>query len=139
MGREVISERNDDITVEEKSFTFTTVGYIGELTTGDGQRLSENLSVTGSLIEHVDKIRVFKYVLNFAGSQKVLYILGYTGRDAAPFSKSLPDLDGVGCCLFLLEQEVKFVNIEPGVFVRVTVFGNTTPDLIVIGNLTLLP
>ena len=56
-----------DIAIEEKSFTFTRLGYIGKLMRADVQLFCKDGSVTNRLIEHVNEIRVFKDILNFLG------------------------------------------------------------------------
>ena len=53
------------------------------------------------LVEHINEIRIFKNILNLTACQKVLDVLGDTGRDASPFTEPLPDLHTVGCRLFL--------------------------------------
>ena len=69
---------------------------------GDTKMLCQNLTVTRSLIEHVDEIGVFKDVLNLPAAEKVFDVLGDAGGDSGPFSEPLPDFYGLSCSLFLL-------------------------------------
>ena len=78
--------------------------YIRKLVRADIQLLCKNLSVTYRLVEHVDKIRVLKDILNFLGSKKILYVLGDSSRNSSPFSETLPDLNSIGRCLVLTEK-----------------------------------
>lgn len=54
----MIPERNDDIAVEQQPFPFAGIGDIGKLVVGDVQCSRKDLAVSGSLIEHINKIRV---------------------------------------------------------------------------------
>ena len=90
----------------------------------------QNLPVSGSLIQHDNKIGVLKDVFDLSGGQEVLNILRDTGRNAAPFTESFPDLNTVGCGLFLLQKQVELIHIVAGCFTGVTVGSNTAPDLI---------
>ena len=51
------------------------MGHIGKLVRGDSQLLCQNLTVSLGLVEHIDKVRVLKNVLDLTGSQKVLDVL----------------------------------------------------------------
>ena len=118
----------------------------------DTQMLCKNLSISGGLVEHIDEVGVFKDILNLPAAQKVFDILRDAGGDAAPFTESLPDFYGIGCCLFLLQQQVELVHVVAGSFLPQAgknvigqrlavlvmgepylvkaVFCNTVPDLI---------
>ena len=105
----MIPERNDDIAVEEQPFPFAGIGDIGKLVVGDVQCSRKNLTVPGSLIEHINKIRVFKDMFNLSGREQVLYVLSNACRDTAVFAESFPDLNAVCRRLFFFEKQVKFV------------------------------
>ena len=68
----------------------------------DIELLCQDLPVAGRLVEHIDEVGVLEDVLYFPGRKQVLHVLGDAGRDAAPFTEPLPDLDTVGGGLFLL-------------------------------------
>ena len=97
---------------------------------GDAQLFSQNLTVSGSLVEHVDVVAVLENVLDFLGSQQVFDVLRDSGWNAAPFSKALPNLHAVGGGLLFLEQHVEFVHIVSGRFAFGPVSGHAAPDLI---------
>ena len=44
-----------------------------------------------SLVQHVDKIRVFKNMLDLTGGQQILHVLRQAARYAAPFPEPFPD------------------------------------------------
>lgn len=54
--REMIHEGQDDIAVEQESFTFPRVGHIGKLMGRNVQLLRQNLAVTGSLVQHIHEV-----------------------------------------------------------------------------------
>ena len=126
----MVDERQNGVAVEQQALALTGVGHIGQLVGRNVQLLGENLSVTGSLIEHIDEVRVFKDVLDFPAAQKVFDILGDAGGDAAPFTETLPDFHGVAGGLFLFQQQMELVNVIPGGLPGRTVDGDAVPDLI---------
>lgn len=137
--REVILEGDDGGAVEDQTFTGVGIGDVVLLAGRDVQRLRENLPVAGCLIQKVDKIRVFKNVLHLAGGKKILDVLRDSGRDAAPFSETLPDFHAVRGGLFLFQQKVELVHVVARCLMLGAVDGNSVPHLIVIGNPPLLP
>jgi hypothetical protein len=86
--------------------------------------------VARRLVQHEDKVTVFKDILDFGACQQVFDVLGQGCRDAAPFPKPLPYLHGVGGGLFLFQEKMKFVLIEPCRFTFRPVFGHAAPYLI---------
>ena len=62
--------------------------------------------------------------------QQVLYVLGDAGRNTAPFTEALPDLDGICRRLFLLQKQVEFVHIVTGGSSGRAVLRDTAPDLV---------
>ena len=71
----------------------------------------KNSPVALRLIEHEDKIAVLKDVFHFAACQEVFDVLRDSGRYAAPFPKPFPNFDGIGCRLFLFQEQVKLVHV----------------------------
>ena len=94
---------------------------------GDVELLCQNRPVAGGLVEHINVVAVFKDVLHLAGGKQVFDILRDTCRDAAPLSKTLPNLDGVGRSLFLMQQQVHLVDVETGGLASGAVFGDSVP------------
>ena len=86
--------------------------------------------VARRLIEHEDKIRVFKDILHFAGSKQILDVLRNGCGYAAPFSETLPDFNGIGGGLFLFQEKMKFVHKIPGGFPFCPVDGDAVPYLV---------
>ncbi len=84
----------------------------------------------GSLIQHVDEIRVFKDNFNLLTGEQIFHVLRDACRDAAPFAEALPDFHGVGRRLFLTQQQMKLVHVVSGGFAFTTVCRDTTPYLI---------
>ncbi|CAN4000872.1 hypothetical protein ICNMLN_ICNMLN_04935, partial [Dysosmobacter welbionis] len=78
---------------------------MGQLMRRNVQPLCQNTSVIACLIQHIDEIRVFEDVGNLRGTKQVFDILSNTGRQAAPFTESLPDFYGIGCRLFFLQKQ----------------------------------
>ena len=129
----MIDEWENDIAVEQQSFTFTGMGNIGQLVGRDVQGVGKNLAVTRRLIQHDDKVRVLEDILNFPAGQQVFHILGDTGRAAAPFSEPLPDFHGIGSGLFLFEEQVELIDIVPGTLAGRAV-GSNTPLYLILNN-----
>ena len=63
------------IPVKDKSLACFGVGYILHLLWGNIKLLCKDSPVALCLIEHEDKIRVFKDIFYLAGSKQVLYVL----------------------------------------------------------------
>ena len=97
---------------------------------GDIESPGKLCTITSSLIEHHDKLAVFKDAFHLAGGQQVLDILSNAGGNAAPFAETLPDFDGIGGSLRFTQQQVEFVDVVPGGFLHGTVDGHTVPHLI---------
>ena len=68
---------------------------------GDIELFGEDLPVAAGLVEHINVVAVFKDVFDLAGGKQILDILCDTGRNTAPFSKTLPNLNTVRGGLFL--------------------------------------
>ena len=94
------------------------------------QLFCKNLSVPGSLIQHQDKIRVFKDIFNFPRCKQILDILCNTCRDTTPLTESLPNFHTVCCCLFFFQQQMKLINIISGTLTCRAVDCYSIPDLI---------
>lgn len=60
----LILERDNGTAIKDQSLTFPAVRYIRKLVWGNVELFCKDLSVTGCLVEHQDKVRVFKDVLN---------------------------------------------------------------------------
>ena len=103
------------------------MGHIGKLVRGNPQLLRQNLTVSLRLVQHIDKVRVFKNVLDLTGGQQVLHILRQARRNAAPFPEPFPDFYAETSRL-AFQQEVEFVDIEPGRLMLGAVGRNTVPD-----------
>ena len=63
------------IPIKDKSLACFGVGYILHLLRGDVKLLCKDSPVALCLIEHEDKIRVFKDIFHLAGSKQVLDVL----------------------------------------------------------------
>ena len=102
------------------------MGHIGKLVRGNPQLLRQNLPVSLGLVQHVDKIRVLKNILDLTGGQQILYILCQAARYAAPFTESFPDFHAETSGL-AFQKEMEFVDIEPGRLMFGAVGGDTVP------------
>ena len=94
------------------------------------QMLRQNLPVSRRLIQHTNIVGIRKNCFHFFGCQQIDYILRYAGRAALHFPEALPDFHGIGCRLFLFQQQMEFVNIVPGGFSGFPVPCDTVPHLI---------
>ncbi len=106
------------------------MGDIFHLLRGDIELLRKDSPVARRLIEHEDKIRVFKDILHFAGSKQIFDVLRDCCGYAAPFSETLPDFNGIGGGLFLFQEKMKFVHKIPGGFPFCPVDGDAVPYLV---------
>ena len=126
----MVYKRQDRGAIEQQALSLTGVGHIAKLVRGNAQLLGENLTVSACLVEHIHEVGVFKDVLHLAAAQKVFDVLRDTGRDAAPFTESLPDFHRISGGLFLFQQQVHLVDVVTGGFVGSTVDGNAVPHLV---------
>ena len=69
---------------------------------GNIELLGKNLTVSGSLVQHADVVRVLEDIFYFSAGQQVFDILREPGRDSAPLAEALPYFDRIRGCLFLL-------------------------------------
>ena len=92
--------------------------------------LGENLKVAGCQVQHEDIVRVLKDVFDLAGREEVFDILRDAGRNAAPFSESLPDFDAIGGSLLFFQKQVHFVDLVSGGFPSLSVDRDAIPHLI---------
>lgn len=106
------------------------MGDIGQLVGRDVELLGQDLTVPACLVQHVDEVAVFEDILDLPGGKQVFDILGDARRNAAPLSESLPDLDRVGGGLFLLEQQMEFIDVITGASAFRPVGGHAAPDLV---------
>ena len=106
------------------------MGDIGQLVGRDVELLGQDLPVSACLVQHVDEVAVFKDVFDFPGRQQVLDVLGDARGDTAPLPESLPDLHGVSGGLFLLEQQMEFIDVVAGASAFRPVGSYAAPDLV---------
>ena len=71
----MVYKRKHHISIEDKSLACFGVGYILHLLWADIELLCKDSPVALRLIEHEDKIRVFKDIFHLAGSKQVLDVL----------------------------------------------------------------
>ena len=64
------------------------------------------------------------------GSQQVFDVLGDPGGRAAPLAETLPDLHRIGRGLFLPQEKVELVTVEPCGFPAVAVSRDASPHLV---------
>ena len=106
------------------------MGYIGKLVGTDIQLVRQNLPVTGGLVEHDNKVRIFKDILHFAAREQVFDILRNSCRNPAPFPKTLPDFYGIGSGLFFFQKKMELIHIVASGFTLSTVLCHPSPNLI---------
>ena len=68
----MVNKGQDRVAVEQQPLALAGVGHIRKLMRRNVELLCENLTVASGLIEHVDKIAVFKDVLNLTTGQQVV-------------------------------------------------------------------
>ena len=96
----------------------------------DIQLVRQNLPVTGGLVEHDNKVRIFKDILHLAAGEQVFDVLRNSGRNPAPFSETLPDFYGIGSRLFLFQKKMELIHIVASGFTLSTVLCHPSPNLI---------
>lgn len=120
----MVCKRQKHFIIADKSLARTAVCYKLHLLLRNMELFSENVSVSGCLIQHIYEVRVIKDVLNLLRRKQVLDILRDTGRHTAPFTETLPDLSRILRCLFLFQKEVELINVVASDFFLFTVCGN---------------
>ncbi len=125
-GRNKRYKGDNHIPKEQKPLAGAGMGHIGKLVRGNPQLLRQNLPVSLGLVQHVDKIRVFKNILNLTGGQQVLHVLRQAAGYAAPFPEPFPDFHAETSGL-AFQKEMEFVNIEPGRLMLGAVGRDTVP------------
>ena len=126
----MIHKGQNHIPVKQQPFAFARVGHIGELVGRDIQLCRKNLTVPGGLVQHIDKVRVLKDVFHLTAGKQILDVLSNAGGNPAVLPEALPNLHGIGRCLFLLQQQVELVHIVPGGLAGGAVCRDPAPDLI---------
>ena len=126
----MIDKRDNDAPVKDETLTFSDLRHKLQLLRIDPQMLCKNSPVLCSLIQHADIFGILENILDFLAPEKVLDVLGYACRNAAPFTEALPDLDTVGRGLLFAEKEVELIDKVPRRLFLITVHGYTVPDLV---------
>lgn len=103
--REVVNKRQDCVAVEQQPLTGTTVRDIGQLVGRDVQLLRQNLPVAVGLIEHIDKVAVLENVRYFRACEQIFHVLRNRCGQSTPFTKTLPNFNGISGGLFLFQQD----------------------------------
>ena len=70
--RETVNKGQNHVAIEDKPLARVGMGYIGHLLLRNVKLLCKDSPVARRLIEHEDKIRVFKDILHFAGSKQIV-------------------------------------------------------------------
>lgn len=68
----MIDKGDNHIPEKQKPLAGAGMGHIGKLVRGNPQLLRQNLPVPLGLVQHVDKIRVLKDILDLTGGQQVV-------------------------------------------------------------------
>ena len=97
---------------------------------GNVQSLRKDAPVAGRLIEQANEVAVFQNVFDLRGRKQVFDVLGRPGRDASPFSESLPNLAGESCRLFLSQKQMELVAEVPRRLALAAVLGHAAPNLV---------
>ena len=105
------------------------IADVRRLLVGDVQAFTKYLPVTAGLVQQIDKIAVFKDILDLRGGQKVLDVLGDPRGDTAPFTKAFPNLHAPGTYL-ATQQKVELVHIVSCGLALAAVHRDTVPHLI---------
>ena len=95
----------------------------------DVELFGKDLPVPRRLIEHIDEVGIFKYILHFPACQQILDILRDACGDAAPFAEPLPYLHAPTRQLPLQEQ-MELIHIVAGGPAQPPVYRDTVPHLI---------
>ena len=88
------------------------------------------MPVAGRLVEQADEVRIFQNIFNLRRQQQILDVLRGTCGNAAPFPETLPNLAGKGRCLFLPQQQMKFITKEPGGLALAAILRHPAPNLV---------
>ena len=113
--RELIGKRNKRTADLDKSVPRFNIGDIGHLQIGDIEQFCKFNSVSRSLIEHIDKLRVGKHRSCGMALLEVIHVLRDTRCKCTVFSYSFPKGKEEVCGIFVLEKQVNLINEDKGV------------------------
>ena len=126
----MIDKRDDDAPEKDETLTFSDLRHKLQLLRIDPQMLCKNSPVLCGLVQHADIFGILENILDFLAPKKVLDVLGYACRNAAPFAETLPDLDTVGRGLLFAEKEVELINEVTCRLFLIAVHGHAVPYLV---------
>ena len=126
----VVEEREDGVAIHNQPFTLAGMRHIGELVWRNVEEFGENCAVARGLVQQQNEVAVFKDVLGLLRVEQVFHVLRDRRRDAAPLAEALPNLRAVGGGDFVLEQQMKLVDVVARRPLLRAVSGHAPPNMI---------
>ena len=112
----MVGEGNNGASHLDKSVTGVYIGNVGKLEVGNVQEPGKLHAVGAGLVEHDDEFRVGQHGAGRMALQKVVHILGDARAKSAILSDSLPEREQEVGAVFMLEQQIDFINNNEGIF-----------------------
>ena len=123
---ELVDERNKGAADFEQALTCTDIRDITHLKVGDIKELGKLKSVRRCLVKHNDKFAVSKHRPCRMALQKVVYILRNTRTVRTVFTHTLPEGKEEVCRVFVLKEQIDFINENKGI----SAFGSVLRDTV---------
>ena len=122
---ELIDKRHKRAADFEQALSCTDIRDIAHLKVGDVKELGKLKPVGGRLVEHNDKLRVCKHCPRRMALQQVVHILGNTRTVRPVFTHTLPEGKEEVCRVFVLKEQIDFINENKGIPAFGSVLRNT--------------
>lgn len=112
---ELIDKRHKGAADFEQALSCTDIRDIAHLKVGDVKELGKLKPVGGRLVEHNNKLGVCKHCPRCMALQEVIYILSDTRTVRTVLTHTLPKGKKEVCRVFVLEQQINFINEDKGI------------------------
>lgn len=112
---ELIDKRHKRAADFEQALSCTDIRDIAHLKVGDIKELGKLNPVGRRLVEHNNKLGVCKHCPRCMALQEVIYILSDTRTVRTVLTHTLPKGKKEVCRVFVLEQQINFINEDKGI------------------------
>lgn len=130
VARELVGEGHQGATHFDQAVARVHVGNIAELQVGNVQELGQLHAIGAGLVEHDNEFAVGQHAPGRMALQKIVHVLGDPGAERAVLTHSLPEGKQEVGAVFMLKEQVDFINNNEGVFSFGSVLGDAVQDAV---------
>ena len=125
MTGEIVHEGHNGAAALDESPPKVHIGDVGELVVGDVQQTGQLQPVGAGLVEHDQEFTVGQHGPGRVGLEQIVHILGQAGAAGTILSNPLPKGEQKVGAVLMLEQQIDFIDIDPGIPPQAAVAGDS--------------